>query len=147
MATMGHPSIAVRAIKCLPANGDRPHRFTEVLPREESWHDACEMCERDVHLREWPHAARRYQFVARGIAEALVTVGAGSTYADAGLVARERARRTRVDPASGVARVSRHGSLVSDWVEVFAPVVLSLTARAGGPLRLAVAGRSAVPGA
>src|SRR5665648_628287 len=57
--------------KCIPANGDPPHRFTEVLPREESWADACEACERDVHVYEGPHAARRYQFVARGIAGAL----------------------------------------------------------------------------
>ena len=54
--------------KCIPANGDRPHRFAEVLPREESWHDACELCERDVGFHEGPHAARRYQFVARGVA-------------------------------------------------------------------------------
>jgi hypothetical protein len=108
--------------KCVPANGDRPHRFTEVLPREESWNDACELCERDVGLHEGPHAARRYQFVARGVAEALVAVGAGSTYRDAALVARERAKRLRVGPG-GELRFSRHGSLVMDWVEVFAPVV------------------------
>lgn len=108
--------------KCVPANGDRPHCFTEVLPREESWNDACESCERDVGLHEGPHAARNYQFVARGIAEALVMVGAGSSYRDAALVARERAKRLRSDP-SGELRFSRHGSLVMDWVEVFAPVV------------------------
>jgi hypothetical protein len=108
---------------CVPANGDRRHRFTEPLPREESWADACETCERDVDLHEGPHAARKYQFVARGIAEALVMVGAGSTYRDAALVTRERARRLRSDPGSGELRFSRHGSLVMDWVEVFAPVV------------------------
>ena len=109
--------------KCVPANGDRPHRFTEVLPREESWKDACELCERDVELHEGPHAARKYQFVARGVAEALVAVGAGSTYRQAAGVARERARRLRVDAQTGELRFSRHGSLVMDWVEVFAPVV------------------------
>jgi hypothetical protein len=107
---------------CVPGNGDRPHRFTEVLPREESWADACELCERGVDLHEGPHAARHYQFVARGIAEALVMVGAGSTYRDAALVARERAKRVRGGP-DGEPRFSRHGSLVMDWVEVFAPVV------------------------
>lgn len=109
--------------KCLPANGDRPHRFTEVLPREESWKDACEVCERDVGFNEGPHAARKYQFVARGVAEALVAVGTGSTYRAAAAVARERARRLRVDAETGELRASRHGSLVMDWVEVFAPVV------------------------
>jgi len=119
----GPPEHRRQLYKCLPGNGDRPHRFTEVLPREESWAGACEACERDVGFHEGPHAPRRYQFVARGIAEALKMVGAGSTYRDTALVSRERARRMRVDPASGEARFSRHGSLVSDWVEVFAPVV------------------------
>ncbi|MHB8449245.1 MAG: hypothetical protein ACYDAQ_02080 [Mycobacteriales bacterium] len=104
-------------------NGDRPHRFTEPLPREESWVDACGRCERGVELHEGPHAARDYQFVARGIAEALKMVGAGSTYRDTALVARERAKRLRSDPDTGELRFSRHGSLVMDWVEVFAPVV------------------------
>ena len=108
--------------RCIPANGDPPHRFIESLPREESWHDACESCERDVGFHEGPHAARHYQFVARGIGEALQMVGAGSTYRDAALVARERARRLRAGP-DGELRFSRHGSLVMDWVEVFAPVV------------------------
>lgn len=95
----------------------------KLLPREESWSDACETCEREVEFRQGPHAARKYQFVARGIAEALVTVGAGLTYRDAALVARERAKRLRVNPTNGVPRFSRHGSLVMDWVEVSAPVV------------------------
>jgi len=109
--------------RCLPSNGDRSHRFTEVLPREESWNDACEACERSVHLHEGPHAGRRYQFVARGVAEALHAVGAGQTYRQAGLVARERAQRLRADPETGELRMTRHGQLVADWVEVFAPVV------------------------
>jgi hypothetical protein len=107
---------------CVPANGDQPHRFTEPLPREESWNDACEACERGVDLRDGPHAARGYEFVARGIAEALMMVGAGSTYRDAALQARERAKRLPVGH-DGEPRFSRHGSLVMDWVEVFAPVV------------------------
>jgi hypothetical protein len=107
----------------VPRNGDRPYRFTEVLPREEAWQDACEVCERAVHLHEGPHAARHYQFVARGIAEALQAVGAGATYRQAALVARERARRLRADPDTGELRPTRHGQLVMDWVEVFAPVV------------------------
>ena len=119
----GPPGHRRQYYRCTPGNGDRPHRFTEVLPREESWKDACELCERDVEFHEGPHAARKYQFVARGIAEALVTVGAGSTYRDAAAVARERARRLRADPQTGQLRFTRHGSLVMDWVEVFAPVV------------------------
>jgi hypothetical protein len=118
----GPPGHRRQRYRCIPSNGDPPHRFTEPLPREESWSDACESCERDVGLHEGPHAARGYEFVARGIAEALVMVGAGSTYRDTALVARERAKRLRTGPG-GEPRFSRHGSLVMDWVEVFAPVV------------------------
>ena len=119
----GKPGHRRQLYRCVPVNGDRPHRFTEVLPREESWHDACESCERPVHLHEGPHAARNYQFVARGIAEALQAVGAGANYRQTALVARERARRLRADPTTGEPRMTRHGQLVADWVEVFAPVV------------------------
>jgi hypothetical protein len=119
----GKPGHRRQLYRCLPADGDRSHRFTEVLPREEAWHDACEICERPVRLREGPHAARHYQFVARGIAEALVAVGGGASYRQAGLVARERAGRLRANPETGEPRPTRHGQLVADWVEVFAPVV------------------------
>jgi hypothetical protein len=61
--------------------------------------------------------------VARGIAEALVAVGAGASYRQAALVSRERARRLPGDPRTGELRMTRHGQLVGDWVEVFAPVV------------------------
>jgi len=119
----GKPGHRRQLYRCVPANGDRAHRFTELLPREEAWHDACESCERPVHLHEGPHAARHYQFVARGIAEALQAVGAGASYRQAALVARERARRLRADPDTHQQRPTRHGQLVADWVEVFAPVV------------------------
>jgi hypothetical protein len=119
----GKPGHRRQLYRCVPGNGDRPHRFTELLPREEAWRDACEACERQVHLHEGPHAARRYQFVARGIAEALVAVGAGASYRQAALVARERARRLRADPETGESRLTRRGQLVADWVEVFARVV------------------------
>ena len=76
-----------------------------------------------MRLHEGPHAARGYQFVARGIAEALRAVGAGETYRQAALVARERARRLRPDRETGEPRMTRHGQLLGDWVEVFAPVV------------------------
>jgi hypothetical protein len=119
----GKPGHRRQLYRCVPANGDRAHRFTELLPREEAWLDACETCERPVRLHEGPHAARGYQFVARGIAEALRAVGAGTSYRQAALVARERARRLRPDPDTGEPRLTRHGQLVGDWVEVFAPVV------------------------
>lgn len=38
-------------------------------------------------------------------------------------MARERARRLPLDPHTGELRETRHGQLVADWVELFAPVV------------------------
>jgi hypothetical protein len=129
----GKPGHRRQLYRCVPDNGDRPHRFTEVLPREEAWHDACELCERPVSGHEGPHAARHYQFVARGIAGALAAVGAGAPYRQAALVARERARRLRADPDTGELRLTRHGQLVMDWVEVFAPVVFAAHRPAAWP--------------
>jgi hypothetical protein len=76
-----------------------------------------------VERREGPKAPRHYQFVARGIAEALHAIGAGTSYMRASRVARDRARRFRFDADTGELRESAHGQLVADWVEVFAPVV------------------------
>ena len=122
--TYGKPGHRRQRYKCSPKAG-KPHVFTELLPREESWHGACEHCEREVARREGPKAPRHYQFVARGIAEALQAVGAGDTYMQASRVARDRARRFRYDPETGEVRESAHGQLVADWVELFAPVVFA----------------------
>lgn len=119
----GKPGHRRQRYKCSPRGGGRPHVFTELLPREESWHDSCEHCERRVERREGPKAPRHYQFVARGIAEALHAVGGGSSYMRASWIARERARRFRFDADTGELRESDHGQLVADWVEVFAPMV------------------------
>jgi hypothetical protein len=121
-AVTGRKGIAVSGIAVLRPMVILRTGSLKPLPREESWSDACGSCEREVGFHEGPHAARQYQFVARGIGEALVMVGAGSTYRDAALVVRERARRLRAGP-DGEPRFTRHGSLVMDWVEVFAPVV------------------------
>lgn len=122
--TYGRSGHRRQRYKCTPRRG-KPHVFTELLPREESWHEACEHCERHVERREGPKAPRHYQFVARGIAEALHAVGSGASYRRASLVARDRAQRFRFDPATGEVRESDHGQLVADWVELFAPVVFA----------------------
>jgi hypothetical protein len=122
--TYGKPGHRRQRYKCSPRGGEA-HVFTELLPREESWHDSCEQCERHVERREGPKAPRRYQFVARGIAEALQAVGAGATYMHASRVARDRARRFRFDAETGELRETDHGQLVADWVELFAPVVFA----------------------
>jgi hypothetical protein len=118
----GRPGHRRQRYRCSP-KGEKPHVFTELLPREESWHGSCDHCERRVERREGPKAPRHYQFVARGIAEALGAVGAGDTYMQASRVARDRARRFRFDPETGEVRESAHGQLVADWVELFAPIV------------------------
>lgn len=130
--TYGRPGRRRQRYKCSPRRG-KPHVFTELLPREESWHDSCEQCERHVERREGPKAPRHYQFVARGVAEALQAVGAGATYMRASRVARDRAHRFRFDAESGELRESDHGQLVADWVEVFAPVVFELHRPAAWP--------------
>ena len=121
--TYGKPGHRRQRYKCVPRSGGKPHVFTELLPREEARRDSCDLCERQVERREGPKAPRNYQFVARGIAEALHAVGGGATYMSASRVARDRARRFRVDPETGEVRESDHGQLVADWVELFAPVV------------------------
>jgi hypothetical protein len=120
--TYGRPGHRRQRYRCSPKGG-KPHVFTELLPREESWHGSCDQCERQIERREGPKAPRHYQFVARGIAEALQASGAGATYMHASRVARDRARRFRFDPETGELRESDHGQLVADWVELFAPVV------------------------
>lgn len=120
--TYGRPGHRRQRYRCTPRGG-QSHVFTELLPREESWHESCERCERHLERREGPKAPRHYQFVARGVAEALHAVGSGSSYRRASWVARDRAHRFRFDPETGELRESDHGQLVGDWVELFAPVV------------------------
>src|SRR5680860_606644 len=122
--TYGKPGHRRQRYKCRPKAG-KPHVFTELLPREESWHGACDHCERQVDRREGPKAPRHYQFVARAIAEALQAVGSGDSYMRAARVARDRAHRFRYDSETGEVRESAHGQLVADWVELFAPVVFA----------------------
>ncbi|MCF3961708.1 hypothetical protein [Streptomyces fuscigenes] len=63
--------------------------------------------------------ARKYQFTAYDIASGLVLVSRGISYAQAGHDVRERAAR-RWGPAVAGDAARRHGTLVSDWVEVYA---------------------------
>jgi len=60
--------------KCVPANGDPPHRFADVLPRQRAKIHACLECE--THLEPWEgqQVARRYDFTTREIARSLIRV-------------------------------------------------------------------------
>jgi hypothetical protein len=120
--TYGSPGHRRQRYKCWPRNGDAPHRFTETLPRQNTHSGDCYECERSFAAHEGPPTPRLYEFTAREIAVALVRVGEGQSYRSAAANIRERANRT---PGRGPHRRRRlrHGQLVADWVEVFAPVV------------------------
>jgi hypothetical protein len=91
-----------------PGSSAPSHRFAAPLPR------AYSTVEPDA---EELRSARNYQFTAHDIASGLVAVSRGASYAKAGQDVREHAAR-RWGAQDEVSR--RHGSLVSDWVEVYA---------------------------
>lgn len=107
--------------RCLPANGDKAHRFSEVLPRQTTKDGFCDECERVYHENEGPQGARGYLYSIREVAKALKHVGEGSTYREAACAARQHAGRGR--KSKGGTIYSDHAQLVSDWIESFAPVV------------------------
>ena len=127
----GGASLPVLQVR--PGERGIAHRFTEVLPREESWKDACEPCQRDVEFHEGPHAAREVS-----VRRAWRRCGVGGCWC--GFDLSGCGRRGRASGRGGCGstrrarelRFSRHGSLVMDWVEVFAPVVSRRIARASG---------------
>lgn len=104
------------------------HRFLPPVPRLEALERHCLDCESHLDVAQGPNAARRYDFVAREVAAALVALASGATYQQAALTAR-----TTV--AAQFARVGRplpwkdtgmnHGQAAADWVEVFTNVVLA----------------------
>jgi hypothetical protein len=91
-----------------PGSSAPSHRFAAPLPRAYSDVDAD-----GEELR----SARNYQFTAHDIASGLVAVSRGASYAAAGQDVRAHAA-VRWGAPEEVSR--RHGSLVSDWVEVYA---------------------------
>jgi hypothetical protein len=103
--------------KCVPRNGDRPHRFTERLPRQLAHEGYCVSCERVFDRREGPVSARAYSFALKHVVDALLAVAGGVSCCEAAWRARGDAER---HPDHG--RPSP-GQLVADWVELFAPVV------------------------
>lgn len=113
-------------------DGAPAHRFTETLPRIVSagaGGSACAECATALQPWEGQPAPRLYGFTARHVAQALVMVSRGQSYRRTAAGIRTAAGR----PLSQVARVTaegrrlappqEHGQLVSDWVEVFAPVI------------------------
>jgi hypothetical protein len=98
------------------------------LPRIEAPHDGCAECEN--HLDPWagPQAPRLYEVPARPITRALLAVAGGRSYSAAAYQVR---KATGIGPperfidrgGDGKTSTKRHGQLVGDWVEVYAPLL------------------------
>lgn len=90
---------------------------------------ACGECATTLERWEGQPAPRLYGFSARHVAQALVMVARGQSYRRTAATIRQVAGRPLDDTprrsASGqvLASPQQHGQLVSDWVEVFAPVI------------------------
>lgn len=117
----GKPGHRRQRYRCHPPNGEKWHRFTPPLPRQDPVGGECQHCERELHTHEGPQTPRESLFSARDVALGLVECGAGETYRAAS--ARVRTRANRHPDGEDGGGYSRHGQLVADFVEVFAPVV------------------------
>ena len=120
------------------------HRFAETLPRivdPRSAH-ACAECATTLEPWEGQPAPRLYGFTARDVAFALAQVAAGQSYRSSAAAVRRVAGRpleTRARRSGSGRRLpppNAHGQIVSDWVEVFAPVIWAAYAPPSWPERL-----------
>lgn len=82
----------------------------------------CNECEREIHRHEGPPTPRRFDYAAREIARALVSVGGGVSYRRAGYNVRDRSGRLRYSQR-GYPLKNNDGNTVADWVELFAPAI------------------------
>jgi hypothetical protein len=99
-----------------PGSSASSHRFAAPLPRpyEEPLPERDGEYGGSGELR----SARHYQFSAQDIASGLLAVSKGASYATAGQEVRANAAQRWGVAGEGASR--RHGTLVSDWVEVYA---------------------------
>lgn len=120
------------------------HRFAETLPRivdPRSAH-ACAECATRLEPWEGQPAPRLYGFTARDVAFALSQVATGESYRSTAAAVRRAAGRplgTRARRSTSGRRLpppNAHGQIVSDWVEVFAPVIWAAYAPTSWPKRL-----------
>jgi hypothetical protein len=120
-----------------PKNRSDWHRFRPAVVRFEAVEPHCLDCESPLSLGDGPNVAHTYDFAAREIAAALVAVANGATYSQASLGARrslyaitqgceagERPYEQRPQPGQRGNETSRHGTLVTTWVETYTDVVL-----------------------
>jgi hypothetical protein len=129
---------------CTPKTA-KAHRFTETLPRLVDTRvevHVCDECATALEPWEGQPAPRLYGFSARDIAFALSQVAAGASYRASAAAVRTAAGRelnTRAGEGSTgrpLAAANEHGQLVSDWVDVFAPVIWAAYAPPSWPDRL-----------
>lgn len=113
----------------------------ETLPRLCA-HGAstCRECATALEPWEGQPAPRLYGFSVRDVAAALVRVASGASYRSTAEAIRRRAGRPLAVPArrrgKKFADPNRHPQLVSDWVQVFAPVIWAAYAPTDWPARL-----------
>jgi hypothetical protein len=129
---------------CHPRNGEKSHRFAEVLPRQTTSPDKPHYCvECSTRLEPWEGqaGAREYWFSALEVGHALALVANGESYRRAGQAARRRAKRLRDDLTGWGGRErdpNLDGQLVANWVDALTPLVVDGALPTEWPVRLAV---------
>lgn len=92
---------------------------------------SCPECQTTLAPWEGQPAPRLYGFSAKDVAWALTQVAGGATYRSTAAAVRERAGRELSKLPGTSSRggklppATQHGQLISDWVEIFAPVIWS----------------------
>lgn len=119
------PTAQRQRYRCTAPDGSF-HRFTPPLPREMAEGGVCPTCDTHVAAHAGPVVSRTYRHRLHLVAEALVAVGRGVSYATASQRARAAAGR---DVLSG----DGTGALVAEWVDVWAPVILEALAETEAP--------------
>lgn len=111
---------------CVPI-GAAVHTFTELLPRKRTAAGDCFGSERPYAQHEGPQTPRAYAFGVRDIGRALIRVGQGASYREAGRNVRRFADRRGANPPpyGAAADFSAEPNVVEDWVDVFASVVFA----------------------
>lgn len=137
--------------RCTPVVG-KPHRFAEMLPRIVSGaaEHVCPDCATSLEPWEGQPAPRLYGFTARDVAAALAMVAGGASYRQAAEAIRIRTGRAlSTEPGRSPSKAkgkkgkvlqpaNRHPQLISDWVEVFAPIIWSSYASTAWPAAVAI---------
>jgi hypothetical protein len=112
-----------------------------MLPRLAGCGEAtCPECATTLEPWEGQPAPRLYGFSVRGVARTPIRVAAGASFRSTAALVRAEAGRTRPIPPRQRGKKAydpnRHGQLISDWVEVFAPVIWNSYASTAWPPRL-----------